>query len=52
MNGFSEEISLEGHIIDSWILPKVFDTVMDLAGNSIYRRFGLGGAKTKHRSRG
>ncbi len=31
-NGFSEEITLEGHIIDSWILPKVFDTVMDLGG--------------------
>jgi lysine-ketoglutarate reductase/saccharopine dehydrogenase-like protein (TIGR00300 family) len=32
MNGFSEEITLEGHIIDSWILPKVFDAVMDLGG--------------------
>jgi lysine-ketoglutarate reductase/saccharopine dehydrogenase-like protein (TIGR00300 family) len=32
MNGFSEEITLEGHIIDSWILPKVMDTVMDLGG--------------------
>jgi lysine-ketoglutarate reductase/saccharopine dehydrogenase-like protein (TIGR00300 family) len=32
MNGFSEEITLEGHIIDSWLLPKVFDTVMDLGG--------------------
>jgi lysine-ketoglutarate reductase/saccharopine dehydrogenase-like protein (TIGR00300 family) len=31
-NGFSEEITLEGHIIDSWILPKVMDTVMDLGG--------------------
>ncbi len=31
-NGFSEEITLEGHIIDSWILPKVMDTVMDLRG--------------------
>ncbi len=33
MNGFSEEITLEGHIIDSWVLPKVFDTVMDLGGS-------------------
>ncbi len=32
MNGFSEEITLEGHIIDSWILPSVMDTVMDLGG--------------------
>ncbi len=33
MNGFSEEITLEGHIIDSGILMKVFDTVMDLGGS-------------------
>lgn len=32
-NGFSEEITLEGHIIDSWVLPRVFDTVMDLGGS-------------------
>ena len=32
MNGFTEEITLEGHIIDSWLLPKVMDTVMDLGG--------------------
>lgn len=30
---FSEEITLSGHIIDSLILPRVFDTVMDLGGN-------------------
>ena len=30
---FSEEIILEGHIIDSLILPRVFDTIMDLGGN-------------------
>ncbi len=32
-NGFTEEITLEGHIIDSWVLPKVFDAVMDLGGS-------------------
>jgi lysine-ketoglutarate reductase/saccharopine dehydrogenase-like protein (TIGR00300 family) len=32
MNNHSEEITLEGHIIDSWILPRVFDTVMDSGG--------------------
>lgn len=32
MNNHSEEITLEGHLIDSWILPRVFDTVMDLGG--------------------
>ncbi len=30
---FSEEIELHGHIIDSWILPRVFDTIMDLGGD-------------------
>ena len=30
---FSEEITLSGHIIDSLILPRVFDTVMDLEGD-------------------
>ena len=28
-----EEIRLEGHIIDSWVLPRVFDTIMDLGGD-------------------
>src|SRR6188474_2259528 len=28
----SEEIELHGHIIDSWVLPRVFDAVMDLGG--------------------
>lgn len=32
MADLSEEITLEGHIIDSWILPRVFDAVMDLGG--------------------
>ncbi|MBI3264058.1 MAG: TIGR00300 family protein, partial [Acidobacteria bacterium] len=28
----SEEITLRGHIIDSWTLPRVFDAIMDLGG--------------------
>ena len=32
MNEFSEEITLEGHIIDSGILSKVWGTIMDLGG--------------------
>lgn len=31
--GFSEEVVLRGHIIDSWTLPKAFDAVMDLGGD-------------------
>ena len=30
---YSEEITLEGHIIDSLILPRVFDAIMDLGGD-------------------
>ena len=30
---FREEIQLQGHIIDSWILPMVFDTIMDQGGD-------------------
>jgi len=30
---FSEEITLQGHIIDSLILPRVFDAIMDLGGD-------------------
>ncbi|HEX8925956.1 MAG TPA: TIGR00300 family protein [Terriglobales bacterium] len=33
MTGYTEEIVLEGHIIDSWVLPKVFDTIMDMGGS-------------------
>ncbi len=32
MKPHSEEITLEGHIIDSWMLPKVWDKIMDLGG--------------------
>jgi lysine-ketoglutarate reductase/saccharopine dehydrogenase-like protein (TIGR00300 family) len=29
----SQVIELHGHLIDSWILPRVFDTIMDLEGD-------------------
>lgn len=45
MNGYSEEIVLEGHIIDSWILPKVFDTVMDLGGEFDLQEIHVGRRK-------
>lgn len=28
----TEDVELRGHIIDSWVLPRVFDTIMDLGG--------------------
>ncbi len=45
MNDFTEEITLEGHIIDSWILPKVFDAVMDLGGAFDVTEFRVGRKK-------
>ncbi|HVZ61040.1 MAG TPA: TIGR00300 family protein [Terriglobales bacterium] len=45
MSGFSEEITLEGHLIDSWILPKVFDTVMDLGGSFDLQEIHVGRRK-------
>jgi lysine-ketoglutarate reductase/saccharopine dehydrogenase-like protein (TIGR00300 family) len=38
----SEEITLEGHIIDSLILPRVFDTIMDLGGDFRVEEFRVG----------
>ena len=29
---FREEIQLRGHIIDSWMLPRVFEVIMDHGG--------------------
>ncbi|MBI3536831.1 MAG: TIGR00300 family protein [Chloroflexi bacterium] len=45
MNSFSEEITLEGHIIDSWILPRVFDAVMDLGGEFDLQEIRVGRRK-------
>ena len=45
MPSFSEEITLEGHIIDSWVLPKVFDAVMDLGGSFDLKEIRVGRKK-------
>lgn len=42
---FSEEIELHGHIIDSWILPRVFDIIMDLGGDFQVLEFEVGKRK-------
>ncbi len=41
-----KEIELKGHIIDSLILPKVFDTIMDLGGEFEVQQFEIGKHKT------
>ena len=42
-----EEIELKGHIIDSMILPRVFDTIMDMGGEFDVREFEIGKHKTE-----
>lgn len=43
----SREIELKGHIIDSYILPQVFGTIMDAGGNFIVKEFRIGRHKTE-----
>ena len=45
MNSFSEEVTLEGHIIDSWTLPRAFDTIMDMGGTFEVQEIQVGRAK-------
>ena len=47
MNGFKEEITLEGHIIDSGILAKVWGAVMDLGGNFDLQEIRVGRSKNE-----
>ena len=42
----SRNIELKGHIIDSLILPKVFDKIMDLNGDFNVVKFDIGKKKT------
>lgn len=39
---FSEEVKVSGHIIDSLILPRIFDIVMDLGGDFDVLKFEVG----------
>ena len=45
MISFSEEVTLEGHIIDSWTLPRAFDTIMDMGGSFDVQEIQVGRAK-------
>ncbi len=42
----SREIELEGHIIDSGIMTRVFDQIMDMGGNFEILEFNVGKKKT------
>lgn len=43
----SEVIELKGHIIDSWILPRAWDTIMDRGGNFEVEEMRVGKKKTE-----
>jgi lysine-ketoglutarate reductase/saccharopine dehydrogenase-like protein (TIGR00300 family) len=43
----SEVIELKGHIIDSWILPRAWDTIMDRGGNFEVEEMQVGKSKTE-----
>ena len=45
MKSFSEEVTLEGHIIDSWTLPRAFDAIMDMGGTFDVEEIQVGRAK-------
>ena len=42
---YEETISLQGHIIDSLILPRVFDAIMDLGGDFVVEEIRVGTSK-------
>ena len=42
----SRNIELKGHIIDSFVLPKVFDKIMDLNGEFNVVKFDIGKKKS------
>ena len=45
MAGFSEEIEVRGHLIDSLILTKIFDRIMDLRGEFNVEEIDIGKQK-------
>ena len=45
INRFTREIEVNGHLIDSMILTKIFDRVMDLKGDFVVKDFRIGRGK-------
>ena len=46
MSKFSQEIEVSGHLIDSSILTKIFDKIMDLKGEFNVEEMDIGTKKT------
>ena len=45
MSKFSQEIEVSGHLIDSLILTKIFDKIMDLKGEFEVQKIKIGKRK-------
>ncbi len=45
MSKFSQEIEVSGHLIDSLILTKIFDKIMDLKGEFQVQEIDIGKRK-------
>ncbi|HEX5904904.1 MAG TPA: TIGR00300 family protein [Candidatus Nitrosocosmicus sp.] len=48
MNNFEKEIEVRGHLVDSSILTRIFDKVMDLKGDFTVEEFIIGKKKEDH----
>ena len=48
MSKFSQEIEVSGHLIDSSILTKIFDKIMDLKGEFNVEEIDIGTKKKDH----
>ncbi|MEM3607753.1 MAG: TIGR00300 family protein [Candidatus Bathyarchaeia archaeon] len=44
----SEEVEVEGHLIDSMVLTRIFDRIMDLGGEFEVKEFTIGRRKTDY----
>ena len=48
MNKFEKEIEVRGHLVDSSILTRIFDKVMDMKGDFTVEQFVIGKKKEDH----
>ena len=48
MNKFEKEIEVRGHLVDSSILTRIFDKVMDMKGDFTVEEFAIGKKKEDH----
>ncbi len=47
MDTVHEVVEISGHIIDSWTLPRIWDTIMDRGGNFTIEEMRVGKTKTE-----